>query len=327
MTSFKNYNIIDYDHNYTLDGKWYMKTLGTPLDIWQSKEETTYLDIFDVKRTVPKGTWWLKSMITDSEAIEEIDNKTLSSYSLTTANKEFADKIMQNITPLSTKSIPIAHMEKLKKEYGMSLKHRTLIKDIKNPVGFTVSLTGFPCVGGAVFAKKCLETSQQSNKNQGDNMTEGINLSFDNLKELLSMKSKKDEETEYVTSEELQEKLDKNNEALTDSIGKMIDDKLSQADAAGDKDTDKDDKKGADDKGTDDKGTDADTGDKGTDKEGADDKGSDADTQTSNKNNPGSKQIPSKNDGEDLSFKKGTKEHTLLSKLGRDGNGFSKIRL
>lgn len=323
MTSFKNYNIIDYDHNFTLNGEWYMKNLGTPLKVWQNKEDTTYIDIFDVERTVPGGTWWLQSMITNEEAIQEIDNRTLNSYSLTTANKEFADKFMQKYNPLSTKSIPVDEMQQLLMEYGMSFKHRTLIKDIKNPVGFTVSLTGFPCVGGAVFAKKCLETSQQSNKNKGENMTDGINLSFDNLKELLSLKSNKDDNDVYVTKEELQETLKSNNESLSETIGNIIDEKLSAQ-----KDDDKKDD-GAD-KGTDKKDDKKDDGKKDDDSQGKDDKGTDNpgdDGQTANKNNPGSKQIDHKDDGDDLSFKKGTPEYKILEGLGRNANGTSKIKL
>lgn len=46
----------------------------------------------------------------------------------------------------------------------MSQKHRTNIHDISNPVAFTVSLTDFPCVSGAVFSKKCLMKSMNSFK-------------------------------------------------------------------------------------------------------------------------------------------------------------------
>jgi len=309
MTSFKNYNIIDYDHNYTFNGQWYRTNLGTPLETWQSKEDTTYIDIFDVERTVPKGTWWLKSMVTNPIAIQDIDNKTLNSYSLTTANKQFADKFMQQNSNLSVKS----DFEELLREHNLSLKNRTLIKDIKNPVAFTVSLTGFPCVGGAVFAKKCLESSQLSNKNGADNMAEGINLSFDNLKELLSFK--KEGETEYVTKEELQETLAEHEKSLTESVGNVIDEKLSAI---------KDDKKD-DDAGK----KDDDAGKKDDDAGKADDKGDNQgnDNQTSNKHNPGSKQIGHKDDGDDLSFKKGTAEYKLLKELGRNANGTSKIKL
>lgn len=326
MTSFKNYNIIDYDHKFTIDGTWYMKNLGTPLKIWQNKEQTTYTDVFDVQRTVPEGTWWLQSMITDKDAITEIDNRTLNSYSLTTANKEFADKIMQKYNPISTKSMTVDEMESLKREHNISLKHRTLIKDIKNPVGFTVSLTGFPCVGGAVFAKKCLETSTTSNKNgEDDIMAEGINLSFDNLKELLSLKNNKEgAKEEYVTKEELQETLQANKEELIGEIGKVIDDKIptptdpkegegkGEGEGAG---------KEGDGKEGNPKGT---SGKEGTGKGEGEGEGAD---QTSNKHEPGSKQIDHKDDGEGQSFKRGTPEYNLLKELGRDAKGNTKIRL
>lgn len=326
MTSFKNYNIIDYDHNYTFHGKWYKKNLGTPIKLWQSKEETTYIDVFDVQRTVPKGTWWLRSMITNPEAIQEIDNKTLNSYSLTTANKKFANNFINDNTQVSTKNDDTNRGYLLIK-HNMAVKSRTLIKDIKDPVAFTVSLTGFPCVGGAVFAKKCLEASQTSNKHGDDNMTEGINLSFDNLKELLSLKNKKDEEDVYVTKEELQETLNEHEKSLSESIGNVIDEKLATI-----QDDGKDDDKKGEGEGSSGEG-------EGAGKEGDSDNASgegqgegasgegEGEGQTSTKHNPGTKQLEHKDDGDDQSFKRGTTEYSILSKLGRNGNGTTKIRL
>lgn len=187
MTSFKKYNIIDYNHKYMFDGPWHLRRLGEPIDMWQTKEETTYTDRFDVERTTPPGTWYLKTRVTDPEAIKLIDDEILNSYSLTTASRSLADKFLELTRGVSAKSVTYTSKEvtELLRKHGMiSSKHRTLLHDVPDPVGFTVSLTEFPCVGGSVFSKNCLTASQHqkdidikvSNKNGSENMTENTQI-------------------------------------------------------------------------------------------------------------------------------------------------------
>lgn len=57
----------------------------------------------------------------------------------------------------------------------VATKNKTLIKDIGNPVEFTVSITGIACVGSATFSKTCYEKQNkhiQSYKNGCENMAE-----------------------------------------------------------------------------------------------------------------------------------------------------------
>ncbi len=94
QSSFKNYQIIDHDHQFCNNGDWYLKKLGTPIKSWISNKSITFTDVNNTTHTVPSGTWWLKSEITDPQAIQLIDSKQLTAYSLTTANQIYADKIM-----------------------------------------------------------------------------------------------------------------------------------------------------------------------------------------------------------------------------------------
>lgn len=174
-----------------------MKTIGTPLKSWISTKSTTYTDITGTSREIPAGSWWLKTQITDPTAIKMIDEGKLTAYSLTTANQIYADKIVNLLNGQSQ-----SNKSQTKELQDLATKSRTLIKDIDNPVGFTVSLTNFPCVSNAVFAKQCLfesQTNNKNNKNEDDIMTEDIKTTkytIDDIKSLFNLFSKKNEKTE-----------------------------------------------------------------------------------------------------------------------------------
>lgn len=209
--SFKNYQIIDYDHQFCLNGNWYMKTIGTPLKSWISTKSTTYTDITGTSRDIPAGSWWLKSKITDPTAIRMIDEGKLTAYSLTTANQIYADKIIN----LINNGLSQSNKSQTKELQDLANKSRTLIKDIDNPVGFTVSLTNFPCVSNAVFAKQCLFESQTNNKNnnkkEDDIMTDDIKTTkytIDDIKSLFNLFSKKNEKTKEDEKEPISVKAD-----------------------------------------------------------------------------------------------------------------------
>lgn len=361
MTTYNNdYNIIDYDHKYLFDGPWYKRNLGTPIRSWQSTEDITYLDVFDVKQTAPAGSWWLQSKVTDPEAIQKIDELEVNSYSLTTANKSFAERFME-LGGLSSKNSYDSEVEELLKEYGMiSTKHRTLIKDISDPVGFTVSLTGFPCVGGACFAKKCLTQSQNrgsigsggvdeeiltSNKHGSDKMTEETTsnemkqgMSIEDIKSLFSwftsikadekeeapVDDKKEEEAPKEEEEAEYVTQDQLNKAFEENNKKLINEVSKIIDEKlKEKDEEKDDDKPEEEK-----------------EETADDKKGEG--EVSNKNNTDtteeevdvsvkhegqSQQIPDPDPQDQISNKHENETNKILDNLGRDALGNTKIRL
>lgn len=199
QTSYKNYQIIDYDHQFCLNGDWYMKKIGTPLESWISSKNTTYTDITGTTRDIPAGSWWLKSKITDPTAIRLIDDGKLTAYSLTTANQIYADKIID----LLNNGLSQSNKNNSNELDELAVKSRTLIKDIDNPVGFTVSLTAFPCVSNAVFSKQCLFQSQKNSntkEEEDDIMTENekttTKYTIDDIKSIFSLFSKKADNNE-----------------------------------------------------------------------------------------------------------------------------------
>jgi hypothetical protein len=331
MNTYKQYQVIDYEHEYMFDGKWFLRNLGKPERIWQSKNETTYTDRFGIERTAPRGTWWQTTRVTDPEAIKLIDDEKLNAYSLTTVNKQFLDKFLQQTSSqVNTKTN--TELEDLLKEYGLSTKHRTPIAKIKDPVGFTVSLVGMPCVGGAVFARSCLEQSgPEISKKSGDEKmadnkeTSTTGMSIEDIKSLFSFfssikseekpepeeepKTEPEEkvEEEYVTRDELKEALDENNEKIIKEISDLIDEKLPK-----DEDEDKEEAPKEDEE----------TGAK----EEGEDKISTKSTEPTTV--PQSQQLDDPDTQEEqISYKKGTPEYQILNSLGRDALGNSKIRL
>lgn len=332
QSSFKNYQIIDYNHHFCREGEWYMRKLGTPIKSWISTKSTSYTDILGNNRQIPEGTWWLTCKITDPKAIQLIDENKLIGYSLTTANRVYADKIQELLDEKTNTSIKSEEQEVDDELHYFANKTRTLIKDIENPVGFTVSLTDFPCVSGAIFAKKCLIDSQKAEKS--DNMTDNTNrFSIDEFKSLFSiftsMKSNKDEVKEeqieeqvedmseksdvYVTKEEF-DKLSSQMNEISSQIVSLIEtaNKNAEEDENGTEDEVKDTKESE---------KESESTEKTPIKEEVEET-----KETANKNGL-SKEIPHNHDGIRLtqSFKNTTPEAKLMAELGRTQLGVSKF--
>lgn len=317
QASYKNYQIIDYDHQFCMNGDWYMKKIGTPLKSWISSKNTTYTDITGTTRDIPAGTWWLKSKITDHTAIRLIDEGKLTAYSLTTANQIYADKIIDLLNNGHSQS----NKSQDAKLNELAVKSRTLIKDIDNPVGFTVSLTAFPCVSNAVFSKQCLFQSQKNNNTnkEDDIMTENEKITkytIDDIKSIFSLFSKK---ADNINNEETTKKEETTNKeensgskyATKEDITKInnrIDELATKIDKLQKDNKEKTTKK------------------EETKKEEDTSKTSEKNETTANKNIK-SKEIPHTHDGiNNQSYKHTNPEASLMTSLGRDQYGISKFK-
>ena len=318
QASYKNYQIIDYDHQFCMNGDWYMKKIGTPLESWISSKSTSYTDITGTTRDIPTGTWWLKSKITDPTAIRMIDEGKLTAYSLTTANQIYADKIIDLLNNGHSQSNKSQDAELNE----LAVKSCTLIKDIDNPVGFTVSLTAFPCVSNAVFSKQCLFQSQKnSNTNKEDDiMTENEKITkytIDDIKSIFSLFSKKadntNKEEETTKKEETTNKEeDSGSKYATKEDITKINNRLDELATKIDKLQ----------KGNKEKTTKEDE----TKKEEDTSKTSEKSETTANKNIK-SKEIPHTHDGiNNQSYKHTNPEASLMTSLGRDQYGISKFK-
>ena len=157
-SSFKNYGIIDYEHQFTLKNKpYYLKTVGEPVKLWISNKTHTYTDVTGTVQKIPPGSLWLTCKITEPSAMKAIQEKKLTAYSATTANKEYANKLINILKSSNSFKFDISS-DVHKYAEQISIK-RTLIKDIIDPVLFTVTLTSFPCVAGAKFCESCLSNN------------------------------------------------------------------------------------------------------------------------------------------------------------------------
>lgn len=325
QTSYKNYQIIDYDHQFCLNGDWYMKKIGTPLESWISSKNTTYTDITGTTRDIPAGSWWLKSKITDPTAIRLIDDGKLTAYSLTTANQIYADKIID----LLNNGLSQSNKNNSNELDELAVKSRTLIKDIDNPVGFTVSLTAFPCVSNAVFSKQCLFQSQKNSntkEEEDDIMTENekttTKYTIDDIKSIFNLFSKKADNNEKE-GEETTKKEDNTNKEEDNSGSKYATkDDITKINNRLDELADKIDKLQ---KGNKKEEEDGDKTSK-TQKEDDTSKTSEKNETTANKNIK-SKEIPHNHDGiNNTSYKHTNPEAHLMESLGRDQYGISKFK-
>ena len=95
--------------------------MGDPVESYLLDAPKVMKNIKGEEREYPAGTWVVKSKITDPEMMEAALKGEIA-YSVSVLSKEDADKVMA------------------------SLKSRVLIKDINNPVAFTLTLTKNPCV-------------------------------------------------------------------------------------------------------------------------------------------------------------------------------------
>ena len=219
--SFKDYNIIDYQHKFTDDtSSYFMKPVGTPVRLFYNDEALKFEDVTGETIEVPAGTLWLESEITDEQVIKEIDDLEIVAYSITVSEKSDAETVMQIYNQLATK-------QAVKEDLDTSKLHdinekisskRTLIRDIDDPVLLTVSVVKFPCVNKARFCKRSLNND---NDDDGDNMANDdanktfINSIEDAVKNF--RQSRKQDKTDKLEEDALN----------TEDVNKLIDTKIS----------------------------------------------------------------------------------------------------
>ena len=103
--SFKNYNIIDYQHQFTKEEQpYFMSNIGVPVRLFTCDSSVKFEDVTGEIITVPQGTLWLTSDITDEQVEKEVNDLELVAYSVTISEKEDADVVMEIYNKLSTKN-------------------------------------------------------------------------------------------------------------------------------------------------------------------------------------------------------------------------------
>lgn len=130
--SYKNYGIIDEEHTFLINGK----SVGEPVDDFLLPGPTKMNNVQGEEREYPKGTWVVKSKITDPELMIKAEKGEVA-YSPTV--------------------IPEGKAREL-----MAAKGRTLIKDVPNAVVYTLSLTTHPCIDNSCSTKSGRSISKQN---------------------------------------------------------------------------------------------------------------------------------------------------------------------
>lgn len=170
-----NYRIVDKDHNYFETGQ----EVGVPVESWIFDEPKILKSIDGVERTYPEGTWAVKSKITDPDLMEAAEKGDVA-YSVTGLDKAVADKIIA------------------------SIKSRVLIKDLKDPVGFTVSLVKNPCVDNSCSAKSKAAIKSKEDKSVVEKARDLLNEMLNGGVDM----GEKEKKTEFVTKSDLDERFD-----------------------------------------------------------------------------------------------------------------------
>lgn len=194
--SFEDYKIIDLQHEFTkrLINKQQPIPRGKLLKSYISKEKLHLMGLDGYVREYPAGTWIISVEITEPEAMKLYQNGNLTGVSVTVKEKEHANAI---IDFLENHDIPYLPQEIIEAEKGFYKKpKRILMKDVVNPVAFTVSLVKSPCVYGAKFCKNsCLIANRdkleekkivnlkEKIKKEINNFIDGLDVDEESIKE------------------------------------------------------------------------------------------------------------------------------------------------
>ncbi|AIS32482.1 phage-related protein [Methanobacterium formicicum] len=187
--SFMDYRIVDKEHEFLVT----KKNMGDPVESYLLDAPKVMKNIKGEEREYPEGTWVVKSKITDPEMMKAALKGEIA-YSVSVLSEEDADKVMA------------------------SMKNRVLIKDIKNPVGFTLSLTKNPCVDNSCSVKSAMKAGRaisKENKSVLEKARDIINSLINqadsgrNGGDNVSEKKEKDEKKEYVEKSDVEDMVKK----------------------------------------------------------------------------------------------------------------------
>lgn len=166
--SYMDYRIIDKEHDYFQT----KKEVGTPVESYITTKNETVEGLDGQTRTYPPGTWFITVKITDNKTMEKVLNGEYTGVSVTAVPRKRAEKI-------STKE-----------------SQGELIKDLDDPVGYTVSLVSVPCVKSARFCKA-------DKKDDGEYMTNNEDQGIvQAIKEALGMEHEQSTKSETETMNE-----------------------------------------------------------------------------------------------------------------------------
>jgi hypothetical protein len=182
--SYKNYGIIDEEHTFLENNE----KVGEPIEDYLLPGATKMTNIHGEEREYPRGTWVVKTKITDPDLMIKAEKGEIA-YSPTVIPEEKAEALM-------------------------AAKGRTLIKDVPNPVVYTLSLTTHPCIDNSCSVKAAIKEGRSISKENKtilekardilDNLIMKASDVEENKGDNMTKKDKNEENEEYVTKSDLE---------------------------------------------------------------------------------------------------------------------------
>lgn len=236
LTTFKDYNIIDYNHEFTDNqSTYYLSTVGDLIRVFKTDKEVTFTDLSDNTITVPEGTAWATVDITNPEVEQEINDKEIVAFSVSVAEQADAETIISTYNA-SIKNVSIKKVVDLQEIHERVSNKRTNISDFTTPHMFSISVVKFPCVYKAMFCKDSVQqvTKSEPEKKiimEADKMSEeqyNEDNWYNDLKRITDKLTRKNEEntgSDTVNKKEVQEMINEANKKLAEELdGKRAED-------------------------------------------------------------------------------------------------------
>lgn len=231
MDSYDDYNLVDYEHQFTIkNSPYFLREVGHKIRTWQTTKSNTFTDVTGRDITIPPGTLMGAVDVTDPDMIRMIDNKQLTAFSVSIAEREDAETLKREYenSKVSTKSgVNFEAIERINK---LLSNKRVMISDIEDPVMFSVTLTCLPCVNKAMFCENSLITKSsdkmaEENKETTNNtiQNEDVDSIYESIKNsvksLTSMqKGGKKEMDEKRVNEMINNKFESVNKSIEDLV-------------------------------------------------------------------------------------------------------------
>ena len=212
--TFEEYGVIEKNHDFLL--KPTLKQVGDPVDSYISDSPMTLELINGEEVTYPTGTWFATIEVTDPETIHEVKNGVYNGVSMTSLDKEDADKLKKYLN------------------LNVSAKNSEgqLISERENGVAFGISLAKNPCVHKAKFCR----IAMKQNKGEFEMENENEKNLFEKIGDYFGI-----EPVKPVTSKALAEAIEnattKSNEKI-EELESQIEDLKSQLDESSSDETD-----------------------------------------------------------------------------------------
>lgn len=192
--AYMKYQKVDKMHDFFYTNK----EVGYPVENWLLREPMTMKNVRGETIEYPKGTWMASLKVTDDETWQKVQDGTYNGNSATYLSRKTAEKL------------------------NSAQKGRVLIKDLEEPIPYTISLVPEPCVHDAIFTsvkmndepEKAEKAGKKISKQNKSILKKALNLisgliESDEVNDdggvSMTEKSEKENKDEYVKKSDLED--------------------------------------------------------------------------------------------------------------------------